>query len=218
MIIVATEEAAISSHLASITKTKDITLFSGFMAALRDARKFTKRDQDTGHKLHGDDCGNFGSWLGAVGYLILLDQIGGCFKPKSAKNIDGNQIIKALRYFTELSLLEAKAIYALRCAFAHDFSLLNIHDKPGLTHIFTANQGTTSPVVTLPIVPWDGNILNMYPENVTRINLEALGDLVENIYVKLIELSNSSDLKIELKGGPQELHIRYSFYSPNTRI
>ena len=99
MIIQVTEQAAIASHLGKIQETEHYILFSCFMGALRDARKFTKRDKDTGQKLIEDDCGDHGSWLGAIGYLALLDQIGGCFKPKDTATIPGNCIVKALGYF-----------------------------------------------------------------------------------------------------------------------
>lgn len=186
------------------------------MGALRDARKFTKRDQDTGQKLSVDSCGNHGSWLGSIGYLALLDQIGGCFKPKGASNISGNCIIKALRYFSNIDQKEADAIYALRCSLAHDFGLFNHNTKkPNLTHLFTLHQGPSGSVVTLPKIQWDGDYQNITPDNSTCINLEALGDLVEAIYLELLRLASNQELEIVLAGGAVELLTKYSIIAPN---
>ena len=124
------DEQAIILYLTNISQNQSITYFSGFVAALRDAGKFTARNQDTGMKIQDDSCGNHGSWLGAIGYLALLDQIGGCFKPRNVAQIQGNSINKSLRYFyNTLPLPHVDAIYALRNAFAHDYSLI-IHYCP----------------------------------------------------------------------------------------
>lgn len=44
------QEDAIRLQFRSNTKIGDVTFFSGFMAAVRDARKATLRDEDTGEK------------------------------------------------------------------------------------------------------------------------------------------------------------------------
>ncbi len=89
------EDQAIRSHLSlfKFDTTNTPTLyFSGFTSALRDARKFTGRNQDNGEKLKDQNFGNLGSWLGAIDYMALLDQIGSCFKPKSSSIETGNTI------------------------------------------------------------------------------------------------------------------------------
>ena len=210
-----TEKEAISTHLSQIKETEHYTIFSGLMAALRDARKVTGRNQDSGEKIEKDNCGYVGSWLGNIGYLVLLDQIGRCFKPKSVATILDRPLIVALLYFGGVSLTQAEAIYALRCSLAHDFGTFNTNNKrPSLTHFFTLHIGASPAVVTLPRKPWDGDILNLNSDNVTYVSLEALGDLVERLYHTLLELSTTDDLEIVLNGGAQELAVRYSFYSP----
>ena len=169
------ENDAIYSHLTNISQQQNIIYFSGFVAALRDARKFTKRSQDTGQKLVDDNCGNHGSWLGAIGYLSLLDQIGKCFKPRATLAINDNSISKALKYYTNLSNQEIDAIYALRNAFAHDYSLFNINNNnPSYTHHFTVIQSGRT-IVRLPLNQWNGIHLNRTNNNLTIINLEILG-------------------------------------------
>lgn len=217
MIIQTTDQLAIESHLGNIQRMPNFTLSSCFMGALRDARKFTKRNQDTGKKLADDSCGDHGSWLGTIGYLALLDQIGGCFKPKGIATITGNCVIKALRYYTSISQRDADAIYALRCSLAHDFGLFNYNPKkPNLTHLFTLHQSPSGPVVKLPTIQWDGDYQNIVPDNSTWINLEALGDMVEEIYLELLRLASKSELEIVLAGGAVELVTRYSIIAPKT--
>jgi len=210
------EQQAILAHLTNISQGQNINYFSGFVAALRDARKFTKRNQDNGQKLTDDSCGDHGSWLGAIGYLSLLDQIGKCFKPRAASTINNeNSISKALKYFaTHIPDAEVDAIYALRNAFAHDYSLYNINaNRPSYTHHFTVIQSPVHPLVRLPQIQWDGNIANRTQNNLTVINLEALGDTVEQICLSLLQLANNNDLEVTLAGGSDELIQRYSFYA-----
>lgn len=215
-------DQAISLHLSLFNKaSSNMTVFSGFIAALRDARKFTSRDQKTGEKLSTQspleqEFGDLGSWLGAIGYMTLLDQIGTCFKPITSTVVNGSTIIKALRYFTALPEKECDAIYALRCAFAHDYSLYNINNKrPSLTHHFHVCKSPTIPVVTLPNQQWNGVVNNKNQLNKTTINLEAVGDLVEEICSRLFDLANESNLEVTLQGGTDELIQRYSFFAIN---
>lgn len=210
------EQQAILAHLTNLYHGQNITYFSGFVAALRDSRKFTKRNQENGQKLTEDSCGDHGSWLGAIGYLSLLDQIGKCFKPRATAKIDKeNSISKALKYFaTHIPDAEVDAIYALRNAFAHDYSLYNINTKkPSYTHHFTVIQSPVHPLVRLPQTQWDGNISNRAQTNLTVVNLEALGDTVEQIYSTLLQFANNNDLEVTLIGGSDELIQRYSFYA-----
>jgi hypothetical protein len=70
-----------------------------------------------------------GSWLGALGYMVMLDQIGECFRPANATPLPNAtpDFIKALTYFAEeIPDRERQALYALRCCFTHDYSLVNI--------------------------------------------------------------------------------------------
>ncbi len=203
---------ALAKHFSRPSQTQygSMTIFSGFAAALGDARKATGRDKN-GQKI---DSSKHGCWLGAIGYMALLDQMGTCFKPVGVPVEQGNTIRKALRYFSTLPDNEIDAIYALCCAFAHDFSLYNINTRePSLTHRFQVGVGGSMNVVTLPTTPWDGDYRNRAKDNVTTINLEAFGDLVEGICNQLTRLIQSDDLEVVLAGGTDELLQRYSFFS-----
>jgi hypothetical protein len=202
-----TKQDAIKLHLlCKPMKMQGAVHSNGFWTALNDARAATKRDRD-GEKLPGK---KHGSWLGALGYMALLDQIGKCFRPQRKDTVEGNSIHKALTYFTTLGSADIEALYALRCAFAHDYSLINVNPNNGhLTHRFHVWDGPSGSVVTLPKVPWDGNFETKSAENVTSVNLEKLGDLVEEICLMLRSLAEAKELELELRGGPDELMHRY---------
>lgn len=151
-----------------------------------------------------------GSWLGAIGYMTLLDQIGSCFKPRSHATIaESRAICRALSYFSSLSRPEQLALYALRCAFAHDYSLYNIHKDPLLTHRFVTNAALTGPVVILPTAQWNGIYSNFQSGTQTKINLRAFGDLIEDIARQVVQLAAQNDLEIILPNGSDELVVRY---------
>ena len=144
--------------------------------------------------------------------MALLDQIGTCFKPSASSLITtGNAISKALKYFSTLSDGEINALYALRCAFAHDYSLYNINSRPGLTHCFEVAIRPGKPAVTLPASPWDGDYQNKPKSCHTIVSLQGIGDLVEGICGQLFDLANEGKLDVLLTNGSDELLQRYSF-------
>lgn len=192
--------------------------YSAFIAALRDARLATGRNPNTGDKIN---TLLLGSWLGTMGYLALLDQIGKCFKPKGMATLSTRrEIIKALTYFSNLNERKKYAIYALRCSFAHDFSLFNIpqreRDKALLQHHFVVGVGKDAPLITFPDQgnDWNGVYQDKSSENRTSVNLEKLGDLVEDICQKIREYADSDELEITLNGGADELACRYFISTP----
>jgi hypothetical protein len=198
---------ALAMHLASVGPRGEdgIRIYSGFVAALRDARRVTGRDQATGRVLEPELCG---SWIGAVGYLILLDQIGGTLRPRtSASSVGGMR--NALQDFAHMPRLEVDALYALRCALAHDFALLNI-GPPQLTHHFALSANRVDAPVTLPTNQWNGDLDHRSTDSQTTINLWAVGDTVETIVETISEMVQSGDISVKLQGGTDELLQRYS--------
>lgn len=209
-----TDKEAIKFHLTnSYIESSDVTYFSGFCGALKDARKMTGRNTETGNKDGSNSFGHLGSWLGTIGYLSLLDQIGGCFKKVGGPAVDLNKsgIIKALKNFSRFSDNEIDAIYALRNSFAHDYSLQNIGKRPGLTHHFLVDNSETNPVIVLPTQQWDGVIATKTKDNMTYINLQRLGDKIEELIKNLTLLADRDEVEIILTGGRSELIDRYSF-------
>jgi len=216
-----TDNESIKFHLTnSYIESSGLTYFSGFCGALKDARKMTGRNIETGAKDNTNTFGHLGSWLGTIGYLSLLDQIGGCFKRVNGPIIESNKsdIIKALKNFTDLNDREIDAIYALRNSFAHDYSLQNVGNRPGLIHHFWVDNSSTNPAIVLPRQNWDGVMTNKTSQNATYMNLQALGDIVENLILNLIGLVEKNEIEIVLSGGKDELIARYSFVTGKKEI
>lgn len=207
-----TEDVAINFHLNGGGKIpqpngKTLVVESGFHACLNDARFITGRNSNG--KI--EDRSKTGSWLGTVGYIILLDQIGSCFYD-STKSVQGrNTILTALANFTSLSQNEIDVIYALRNALAHDYALVNVnHKTPSLQHSFALSRNEPS-FIKMPTSNWDGNFLNRTQTNQTTVDVEKFADLVESIYCNLKTIHAAGNLKIALKGGKNELITRYMF-------
>jgi hypothetical protein len=203
------EQQAIERHLSEDFDIHGRRVFHAFGAALKDARRVTGRDVATGQLLCTKHAG---SWIGAIGYLALLDQLGACFKPKGTNPIDKNDIYKALHYFTKPKLKEAEiwAIYALRCAFAHDYSLYNRNgEHPERQHRFAVSQGRTT-LVELPTTQWNGEYDNQDVQCLTKIDLQQLGDLVEDVVRRVRILAEQHKLEIVLGGREAELSSRYT--------
>lgn len=211
-------DEAIKLHLSELNEINGWLSGSSYRLALRDARVATGRNADTGKKINEKLLGN---WLGAIGYLLLLDQIGSCFKPLEGESKGRNTIIRALENFApSVDKQSAYALYALRCSFAHDFNLSNIgrgkgKDKELLTHHFTVGVGLDTPLVLLPSSPWNGIYSDRNQNNKTKVNLEKLGDLVEEICEKIQFLADSGRLRLNFE--PDELIHRYNTYKSEKR-
>jgi hypothetical protein len=80
------------------------------------------------------------------------------------------------------------------------------------------DNSPTNPLIVLPSTPWDGRMETKTLQNLTKINLQALGDAVELLVKNIISLNNSDELEIILVGGRQELIDRYSFVTGTRAI
>jgi hypothetical protein len=191
--------------------------FSTFSAVVRAAREATGRDKSTGQIVH-DEMAH--SWLGALAYLVMLDQVGECFRPEPAPRTPplNRAILRALAYFGPAALgdSEALAIYALRCAFAHDFALVNVGRGPQaaqLHHRFVLVDDKESSLVQLPDAPWDGNLNGHIRSNQTLVNLRELGDVAEQVVESLQRASADRRLVVALNGGIDVLFTRFTAMS-----
>ena len=206
-----TEKKAINHFLnESIDPEVNVSgIFSSFTIALSEIRKTTARDLKTGKRINHYESN---SWLGAIGYMSLLDMLGSCLKPISKSETDKRAIVRILKYFANLSDEEISALYALRCAFTHDFSLYNINFKDQeLMHNFVIRFGSNHSAIELPKKYWDGKFENRSDDNQTIVYLEKFGDIVEDICKTIILLAKDDKLEIALKGGVAELINRYTF-------
>ena len=187
---------------------------SSFQAALRDVREATGRDLSTG-MVQEDQEPKSGNWLGAIGYMALLDQIGTSLKPKARSRATGSGIVRALKHWSSLDSTVIDALYALRCALAHDYSLFNRNPRhPSLQHLFALDRSATGPVVRLPKKPWDGKYERLDPTTQTYVSIRLLGDLTEEVVARVRQSAKSGDVEILLSGGGNELAFRYGLIVP----
>jgi len=206
------EQTAIRNYLRPYDGTVPVSCLD---AALGDARTASLRDRYTGAPT---DERHSTSWLGAVGYLILIDQIGGTLRlATETEPPPGNPFRRCLRRFTKLNDEEIETLYGLRCALAHDFGLFNPPDGeegPEQRHrVFTLDPGAPGLIVPPPIA-WDGKVVPAPDprQHGTRVNTKRLAQLVEDIVRKLRHLPVDA-LRVDsgLKDGWDELQVRYSF-------
>lgn len=182
----------ITQYLQGPFQEKGMEYKSPYMAALMDARAATGRDVTTGQIVDGNKVGN---WAGALAYLVLIDHIGIYFSPRLGSNNSDKGFIKALKDFSQLPHQHIYALYALRCAFAHQYSLINKGQgkyAAYLHHQFEVHRGEV--FITLPTVPWDGNRDPSTHHLITSISLKKLGDFVEDVHTTIVGHANNNDL------------------------
>jgi hypothetical protein len=177
--------AAITLHLYDRDPVNGVKYVSSLIAFLTDARKAAGRDSDG--RLQAGQRGE--SWLAATAYLGLLDQIGTSFTVVGTSPT-GRAIEHALRTFSAVKDQPTlDALYALRCALVHDYSLANPPYKgqkaSSLTHFFRLTADSTTPLVQFPSVRWDGDYAKVFRENETLVNLQKVGDLAEDVVARL---------------------------------
>jgi hypothetical protein len=182
---------------------------SAYTCAFHEARSLTGRDIKTGEIM---DNNQTGIWSGALVYMVLIDIIGSTFRKKYFREKIKRRntlFISALENFSPLSKQEIFALYALRCAFAHEFFLFNIpkhkdKDKKLLMHCFTVTRGTKK-LLVLPKKRWSGRYKDLGGDVTTTVDLEELGNLVEKMHLNL------KDLMVQNKIGIMKSKKRLSF-------
>lgn len=127
----------------------------------------------------------------------------------------GPAILRALKWWAPgVTDKGAKAIYALRCALAHDYSLFNPNPKdPELRHEFRLHRGTGA-LVQLPARPWQGDFTQLHDP--TTISLRVLGERVESVASAVMESHARGELRIAKGLSPDDLMQRYSFVQVTT--
>jgi hypothetical protein len=205
------ENTAITRHLNERPPINGIQYKSSLIALLGDARGAAERNAVTGLVEPGKQSA---SWLGAAGYLILLDQIGTCFKLKGPEVQADNAITRALMYFSHIQdNATLDALYGLRNALAHDYALFNPHaTNPARRHAFNFCADAVSPLVRLPVAVWSGDYDpdKLIPrEQTTMVNLRRIGDLAEEVVAALRRYHQAGRLMIRPPLTVAEFHVRY---------
>jgi hypothetical protein len=156
------------------------------LALLTDARGAGGRTLETGEVLDADHCR---SWLSAMGYLALVDQMAALLDvPVAPNEMRGTTAFERLLLWDGAVVSdEAAAVYALRCAVVHSYGLLNDprsrnvseDRKRALLHMFqlTANGGDLVKLGdrTFPIDVALGDLSETY------VDLRTLSDTTERL-------------------------------------
>jgi hypothetical protein len=191
------------------TNPQGVTTKSSFWAALLDARAVTGRDADTGAVADPATCA---SWIGAIGYLCFIDEVGtAVYLASVGSPATTTGVLRALESFSTLSVDERDVVYALRNGLAHDYSLINVDQRNGRqerSHRFQLHAAP-GPLAVLPQNRWDGSFQNLGPNEDTIVSLREVGDLAESIARSVIGAHVAGDLRIGLPGGANEMLARY---------
>lgn len=175
---------------------------SSFEASFRDAR-------------HVSDGGR--SWIGAIGYLVFLDGLGGAVQPiDQARRPSGSDLERALEMFTDCDRRQRCALYALRCCLAHDFSLANLAEDVSkknqhlYRHYFNLPPARQlDGIAEFPDEPWDGNYESLRP---TFVDIGRLEDVATEAHDSA--LAAWVDGCLELRVPALEARHRFIFGHP----
>ena len=205
-----TEAEAIGFCLLDKRPRGAMTYGSSLMACVWDARQATGRYHTSGDIRPGKEL-QAESRLGALAYLIMLEQVGECFQRSTGPGDSSKRwVARALRAFTDLPDPEIDALYALRCCFAHNYGLVNRHKTTSLRHHFYLDRIEEDHVVQLPPRYWSGRIERISRYTRTVVDVRGLGDLAEGVLAQLRQLNARQELEIALPGKVPELLARFA--------
>ncbi len=104
--------------------------------------------------------------------------------------------------FTDLAHHQIDVLYALRCAFVHDYSLMNNSRRKELVHVFTTAWDEHTPLIELPEEKdrWDGRpeAESLERADSTTVNLLAFTEICESIVKTICGLHSTNDLALAI--------------------
>lgn len=204
------EAELVREHLGTIDGT------SGFVVRQR-LRRHHVRSSFEASFTDAHNASNGGtSWIGAIGYLVFLDQLGGAVRPLSGPQPSRSDLERALEMFTDCTEAERAALYALRCCLAHDFSLANLaertpeHRRHLYRHFFhLVPSRQLDRLVEFPPTAWDGDFGDLRP---TFVDLGHLEDTAARARDQAIAAHAAGEL--ELRIPAIEARHRFLFGHP----
>ena len=145
------DRRGIAAHVHAESR-HNLSFVSNFWALVRDARLIADRDLESGDPNNPPRAPKESIWPSSLLYMVLMDQIGTAFEPRGEHpEYPGQGFRNALDLFATkvmpLSTDEQAALYALRCSFAHDYSLVNVPSnsrRVELFHLFQLVWTSTS--------------------------------------------------------------------------
>lgn len=204
-----TIKADVEAHLG----LRNMGYHSHYQVALDEVRFLAGRDRKNG--VFNPNHSYIG-FVGLLGYLCIIDHLGGVFSPKKPKQTlpdpNINSFKRLLFEFTNLPPDEIKTLYGLRCCLAHNFSLAN--DDERHRYFFSVVRSVTHRLITPATKPWDGvfrDASDPIEPYRTTVNMVKVGDLVEIINRELISLHQKGELDCITDNPQMELINRYTF-------
>jgi hypothetical protein len=219
------DQAGLDMHVR-VTEPQDPDVISLFWALVRDARQAARRDLDTGAPRDApQDRPEGGIWSASLMYMVLCDQIGTAFEPLDADALPPEtpgfrrSLIHFGRRLQTLSEQDLDTLWALRCSFAHDYSLINRPERPNprarFSRLFALTWSTGPPLVQDPPTLWDGDMTRLPPGR-SFVNLRAFEELVEGMVVEVQQLCRDHKLVLAGEMDARMFTARYSMRIPKT--
>jgi hypothetical protein len=193
------ELSAIADYVDFATVENGGDVASSFVALVRDARQSSGRDLVTGQLEHVDQAG---SWLGALGWLCLFDQIGQTVRvsaPTGGPRAGAGERFKAclIDFAKAVTKSERNDLWLLRNSLGHSFSL-QAKDRDGNPLFkFVLDNGDTVPLVDRQHAA----------SGVVVVNLREVGEVGETVVANIIAAASNKTLR--LRGTVKELRSRY---------
>lgn len=193
------ELKAIDEYLDFATVEAGGAVASSFVALVRDAREASGRDLITGHL---DDVDKAGSWLGALGWLCLFDQIGqtvSASAPKGGKPLRAGARFKACLadFGNGVSKSDCNYLWLLRNSLGHSYSLQAENGKDQSPFKFVLDSSDTLALVTR----------RSTNDSVIVVNLREVGGLGETVVAAILAARQRNTLR--LRATPKVLRNRY---------
>jgi hypothetical protein len=190
----ASEKAAVYRYVHEFERVGDDLHISTFRAAVRDARQLCGRDVDTG-AIVGEPTA---LWPASLTYLVLLEQIGKVIRPTWSKRRKPSRDLRAAlgEWHSGLNQTDLDMLYALRCAFGHEFAMANENaNHPTLQHRFELHDAGER-----TLVKYNGQWNGVYGAGAvggpTAVNLRELAEVVEAVVVDIERSVAARDVRL----------------------
>jgi hypothetical protein len=191
---------------------------------LKEIRAKAGRDENSG-KLNSNISG---SWLAALGYLALIEQVGSCYNRPEGNESDPRDLVRAIRQFSKVSEADSlEVLYGLRCSLSHNYAIVRNDARypkqpkyAFIVHPIPTSGTGRVPLIKYPATPWDGDYSKLAnPDFRTMVSIAGIGDLFEEIFASVKDLHTKGGLRLRLPAneffwkyfwgvGPIEIKMR----------
>lgn len=195
--------------------TPGVTTISCFRAAIRDARQLSGRNVDTGALRPRLRRGK-AIWPGTLVYLVTVDQVGQVISMR--RRLPTHEpFMDALDDFAPtLPVRDRHMLYALRCAFAHEFGLVNEgRGKHAAVrqHLFQLHEAGERKLVIYPKRVWNGRFgaRANTKTGTTHVNITEVARVVEEVVATIESAATAGHLRLLQGVTPATVTSRWHF-------